>query len=55
MSPWIKYCLVGAVILLVVAGLLYAYRYMSLDREFYHNIKTFGEETYKEIFALEDT
>lgn len=54
MSPWIKYCLVGAAILLVVAGLLYAYRYMSLDREFHHNIKTFGEETYKEIFALED-
>ena len=55
MSPWIKYCLAGAAILLVVAGLLYAYRYMSLDREFHHNIKTFGEETYKEIFALEDT
>ncbi len=55
MSPWIKYCLIGGLVLLIVAGVLYAYRYMSLDREFHHNIKTFGEETYKEIFALEDT
>ena len=54
-SPWIKYCLMGGVALLIVAGMLYAYRYMSLDREFHHNIKTFGEETYKEIFSLEDT
>ncbi len=55
MSPWIKYCLIGGLVLLIVAGMLYAYRYMSLDREFHYNIKTFGEETYKEIFALEDT
>ena len=54
-SPWIKYCLMGGVALLIVAGMLYAYRYMSLDREFHYNIKTFGEETYKEIFSLEDT
>lgn len=54
-SPWIIYCVVGGLILLAIAGMLYAYRYMSLDREFHHNIKTFGEETYKEIFALEDT
>ena len=55
MSPWIKYCLIGGVVLLIVAGMLYAYRYMSLDREFHYNIKTFGEETYKEIFSLSDT
>ncbi len=55
MSPWIKYCLIGGLALLVAAGMLYAYRYTSLDREFHHNIKLFGEETYKEIFALEDT
>ncbi len=55
MSPWIKYCLLGGVVLLIVAGMLYAYRYMSLDREFHYNIKTFGEDTYKEIFSLEDT
>ncbi|MBR6824986.1 MAG: hypothetical protein IKM59_00380 [Oscillospiraceae bacterium] len=54
-SPWIKYCALGAVILLVIAGCLYAFRYMSLDREFHHNLKFFSEETYKEIFALKDT
>lgn len=54
-SPWIKYCLIGGLILLLVAGALYGYRYMSLDREFHHNIKSFGEETYKEIFSLDDT
>ena len=55
MSPWILYCLIGGLVLVLVAGSLYAYRYMSLDREFHHNIKTFGEDTYKEIFSLEDT
>lgn len=54
-SPWIKYCLIGGLVLLIIAGSLYAFRYMSLDREFHHNIKTFGEETYKEIFSLRDT
>ncbi len=54
-SPWIKYAALGAVILLIIAGSLYAFRYMSLDREFHHNIKTFGEDTYKEIFSLQDT
>lgn len=54
-SPWIKYFAVGAVILLLFAASLYAFRYMSLDREFHHNIKTFGEETYKEIFSLHDS
>ncbi len=54
-SPWIKYVALGAVILLIIAVSLYAFRYMSLDREFHHNIKTFGEDTYKEIFSLQDT
>lgn len=54
-SPWIKYCAIAAIILLIIAGSLYLFRYISLDREFYHNVKTFGEETYKEIFSLQDT
>lgn len=54
-KPWVKYASLGAVILLIIACSLYAFRYMSLDREFHHNIKTFGEETYKEIFSLQDT
>ena len=54
-SPWIKYCALGAVFLLIIAGSLYLFRYISLDREFHYNIKTFGEETYKEIFSLNDS
>lgn len=54
-SPWVKYCVIIAIILLIIGGSLYAFRYMSLDREFHYNIKTFGEDTYKEIFSLQDT
>ncbi len=55
MSPWIKYCMIAAAALLVLAGVLYAVRYISLDREFHYNVKHFGEETYGEIFALQDS
>ena len=54
-SPWIKFCGIAGLVLLLIAGTLYAYRYMRLDREFHHNIKTFGEDTYKEIFSLQDS
>ena len=54
-KPWIKYAAAGAVILLFFAVSLYVFRYISLDREFHHNIKTFGEDTYKEIFSLQDS
>ena len=54
-SPWIKYCIIAAGLLLIFAGLLYIYRYISLDREFHSNIRFFEEETYEEIFALTDT
>ena len=54
-SPWIKYCAIFGVILLIFACSMYAFRYISLDREFHHNVKTFGEDTYKEIFSLRDT
>lgn len=55
MSPWIKYCMIAAAALLVLAGVLYAVRYISLDREFHYNVKSFGEDTYGEIFALQDS
>lgn len=54
-KPWIKYCAIGGVVLLVIALSLYLFRYMRLDREFHHNIKHFGEKTYNEIFSLTDT
>lgn len=54
-SPWIKYCAIAGIVLVIIAVSLFVFRYMSLDREFHHNIKTFGEETYKEIFSLQDT
>lgn len=54
-SPWIKYCAIGGIVLVIIAVFLFVFRYMSLDREFHHNIKTFGEETYEEIFSLQDT
>lgn len=54
-SPWIKYCAIAGIVLVIIAVSLFVFRYMRLDREFHHNIKTFGEETYDEIFSLQDT
>ena len=52
-KPWVKRCFLLALVLLLFAGVLYAVHYISLDREFNHNKKHFGEETYSEIFAID--
>lgn len=52
-SPWIKICLYAGLGLLILGLGLYGIMYMSLDREFSHNEKFFGKETYGEIFSLE--
>lgn len=53
MKPWIKYCFFGAIALLVLAGVLYAVLYISLDSEFHQYEDYFGDH-YSEIFSISD-
>ncbi len=48
-KPWIRTCLICSAALFLLAGLFYAYHYMSLDREF-HGVSDFYGEHYSEIF-----
>lgn len=51
-KPWIRGCLIASAALFLLAGLFYAYHYMSLDREF-HGVSDFYGEHYSEIFSFQ--
>ena len=52
-KSWVRLCLYAGIGLLALSGILYAYHYISTDKEFYPQEAFFGKESYKELFTLE--